>query len=126
MKHKNTGFKRIAMANVYSFNGFRSALKTEAALRQECILFVVMAPVAILSNVSMTDKVLLLLTLFIVIIAELFNSAIEAVVDRVGTEMHPLSGKAKDIGSAAVFVSLLALACTWFALLIYPLMGAHG
>ena len=72
-----------------------------------------MFPVALLLNISATERILLIMTLLIVLIVELLNSAIEAVVDRVGDEIHPLSGQAKDIASAAVFISLVLCTITW-------------
>jgi diacylglycerol kinase (ATP) len=110
---KNTGLQRILRATVYSLQGLKAAWKSEAAFRQELLLALFLAPVAIAIGHNATQQVLLLATLFIVVITELLNSAIEATVDRIGSEQHPLSGQAKDIGSAAVFVSLLLLLTTW-------------
>ncbi|MBF0097967.1 MAG: diacylglycerol kinase [Magnetococcales bacterium] len=110
---KNTGLRRILRATVYSLQGLRAAWKSEAAFRQELILALFLAPVAFFVGQNATQRVLLLATLFIVVITELLNSAIEATVDRIGSEQHPLAGQAKDIGSAAVFVSLLLLVVTW-------------
>ena len=97
-----TGLRRLMNAAKYSAQGFRGAWQTEEAFRQEAILACVMLPVAVLLPVTTVEKLLLILGLFIVLIVEILNSAIEAVVDRFGGEIHPLSGKAKDLGSAAV------------------------
>ncbi|MGL5409010.1 MAG: diacylglycerol kinase, partial [Shewanella sp.] len=89
----------------------------EAAFRQELILTVLLLPIALFVEISTVERLLLIFTLFIVLIVELLNSAIEAVVDRVGSEIHPLSGQAKDIASAAVFLSLLLCGITWLTIL---------
>ena len=101
-----TGLRRLMNAAKYSAQGFRGAWQTEEAFRQEAILACVMLPVAVLLPVTTVEKLLLILGLFIVLIVEILNSAIEAVVDRFGGEIHPLSGKAKDLGSAAVLLTM--------------------
>ncbi|WP_338401542.1 diacylglycerol kinase [Neptunicella marina] len=111
--NKKTGFRRISAATGYSISGLKSAFISEAAFRQECVLFLVLFPVALLLPVSYSTKLLLVSTLFLVLIVELINSAIEATVDRIGEEHHPLSAKAKDIGSAAVFICLIFMATVW-------------
>lgn len=98
--------------------GLKAAWIHEAAFRQELMLAVVMLPIALLVDISTMERLMLILTLFIVLIVELLNSAIEAVVDRVGSEIHPLSGQAKDIASAAVFMSLALCGITWLVLLL--------
>lgn len=97
--------------------GLKAAWVHEAAFRQELMLAIVMLPIALWVDVSTVERLLLILTLFMVLIVELLNSAIEAVVDRVGSEIHPLSGQAKDIASAAVFLTLTLCGITWFAIL---------
>ncbi|QUM90240.1 diacylglycerol kinase [Moritella sp. 36] len=109
-----TGLTRIIKATGYSFQGLRDAFKYESAIRQELLLLIILTPVALLLNVSNVEKILLIAPLVLVFIVELLNSAIEAVVDRIGSEHHILSGRAKDIGSAAVFVSLCLTAFIWF------------
>ncbi|QSX42249.1 diacylglycerol kinase [Shewanella cyperi] len=118
----NHGIKRVIRATGFSFKGLKSAWTHEAAFRQEVMLAVLLLPVAAWAPVSMVEKLLLVLTVFIVLIVELLNSAIEAVVDRVGEEIHPLSGQAKDIASAAVFISLCLCGLTWGAILL-PLLA---
>jgi len=111
-----TGLRRLMNAAKYSAQGFR-AWQTEEAFRQEAILACVMLPVAVLLPVTTVEKLLLILGLFIVLIVEILNSAIEAVVDRFGEEIHPLSGKAKDLGSAAVLLALTICAIIWCTIL---------
>ncbi|MCH4294166.1 diacylglycerol kinase [Shewanella sp. 3B26] len=117
----NHGVKRIIRATGFSFKGLKSAWVHEAAFRQELILALVMVPFALWVDVSLIEKLLMILTVFIVLITELLNSAVEAVVDRIGDEIHPLSGQAKDIASAAVFMSLALCAIVW-ALVLLPLV----
>ena len=113
-----TGVTRIINATGYSIKGLRAAFINEAAFRQELLLFVVMAPLAIWLGRDGIEQALLIGSLFLVLIVELINSAIEAVVDRFGDEMHELSGRAKDIGSAAVMIALANVFVVW-ALLLY-------
>jgi diacylglycerol kinase (ATP) len=114
---KNKGLKRIILATGYSIQGLKSAFKYEAAFRQELLLIAVLIPVACYLDVSQFERILLIAPLFIVIITEIINSAIEAVVDRIGTEKHELSGRAKDLGSAAVLIALLLSAYIWIEIL---------
>ncbi|AZG73752.1 diacylglycerol kinase [Shewanella livingstonensis] len=117
----NHGLKRIFRATGFSMKGLISAWRGEAAFRQETALACLMLPIALLLDISAIERILLIMTLLIVLIVELLNSAIEAVVDRVGDEIHPLSGQAKDIASAAVFISLVMCAVTW-GIVIWPLL----
>ncbi|CAK1935311.1 diacylglycerol kinase [Vibrio crassostreae] len=112
------GIKRILNAAGYSIKGLTSAFKTEAAIRQELALCVIFIPIAFVLDISKVETILMVASLVLVFLFELINSAIEAVVDRVGTEHHELSGKAKDIGSAAVMVSLGLALFTWLYILI--------
>ena len=117
MVQENKGLKRIILATDYSIQGLKSAFKYEAAFRQELLLIAVLIPVACYLDVSQFERILLIAPLFIVIITEIINSAIEAVVDRIGTEKHELSGRAKDLGSAAVLIALLLSAYIWIEIL---------
>ncbi|ABM00202.1 diacylglycerol kinase [Shewanella amazonensis] len=117
----NHGFRRVIRATGFSFKGLKSAWVHEAAFRQELILACVMVPFALWLDVSTVEKLLMIMAVFIVLITELLNSAIEAVVDRIGDEIHPLSGQAKDIASAAVFMSLALCALVW-AFILLPLL----
>ena len=93
--------------------GLRAAWRREAAFRQECVLATVLAPAAFVVGETLVQSALLIATLVLVLVVELLNSALEAVVDRIGRERHPLAGQAKDMASAAVFVSLLLVVVTW-------------
>ncbi len=104
---------RIAHALGYSLQGLGAAWKFEAAFRQEVIMAFVLIPCAFLLATNHIELVLLISSVFWVLIAELINSAVEAVVDRTGSEIHELSGRAKDIASAVVLLSLLLLAVIW-------------
>lgn len=110
---KATGIRRIINAAKYSMLGFRSAIKYETAFRQEALLFVIAFIVVMLIDFSIPERILLLGSIAFVMIVELLNSAIECVVDRISLEHHELSGRAKDYGSAAVFVSLIFAVITW-------------
>ena len=112
-----TGLRRLMNAAKYSAQGFRGAWQTEEAFRQEAILACVMLPVAVLLPVTTVEKLLLILGLFIVLFDEILNTANEAVVERFGGEIHPLSGKAKDLGSAAVLLALTICAIIWCTIL---------
>ena len=108
-----TGLPRIINAFGYSMKGFRSALRYESAFRQESVLFMLLLPLAFWLGHSLIDYILLIGALLLVLIVELLNSAIEATVDRFGDDYHELSGTAKDMGSAAVFVSLVNVVMVW-------------
>lgn len=107
------GLARIVAASRYSARGFRIAWKYEHAFRQELLVMVPALFVALLLPVSVLEKLALVLVLALVLIVELLNSAIEAVVDRISLERHPLSRNAKDLGSAAVFLAVAVAAVTW-------------
>ncbi len=117
-KPGNKGVKRIVKATGYSMLGFKAAYKHEEAFRQELYLVVLMIPLAFYLGEGAIERSLMIGSLMLVLIAELLNSAIEALVDRVGIELHVLSGRAKDIGSAAVFVSLTNVVVIWGLILI--------
>jgi diacylglycerol kinase (ATP) len=112
-KPGNTGFRRVVNATFYSFAGLRTAWRTEAAFRQECVGVVVLIPFAVWLGQSAVQRALLLSSCVLVLIVELVNTAIEFVVDRVGTDHHELSGRAKDLGSAAVFTSIALAMLVW-------------
>ncbi len=116
-----TGLLRIFNATGYSFKGIQRAWKTEAAVRQEFVLALIMLPIAFLIAQSLAQVVLLVLSLFIVVITELLNTSIEYAIDRIGSEKHDLSGASKDIASAAVFFSLAQVAFVWGITIIYNL-----
>jgi diacylglycerol kinase (ATP) len=112
-KPGNTGIARVIAATRYSLSGLRAAWRFESAFRQETTLAVFLMPVALWLGTTAVERALLIAVLGIVLITELLNSAVEAVVDRVGEEHHALAGRAKDMGSAAVFISLVLALVTW-------------
>lgn len=121
-KSKN-GIKRLYSAFFYSIDGLKAAWKHEFAFRQELIIIGPGIIVALMLPVSTVEKVLLIAVLMLVLIMELINSAIEAIVDRVSLEWHPLSKNAKDLGSAAVFLTALLAGISW-AVILLPLLSA--
>ncbi len=119
MANQNTkGIKRIFNAFFFSLAGFKATWQHEEAFRQEVLLFLVSTPVALWLGQNPIEKLLLIGSMVLVLVAELLNSALESIVDRVGLEHHELSGRAKDIGSAAVFTTLVWAAVTWLTILI--------
>ncbi len=112
-KPDNTGIRRILRATKFSSQGLAQAWQHEAAFRQELVLVVLLAPVAIWLGQTALERAVLIGCCLIVLIVELINSAIEAAIDRHGDEHHELSGRAKDMGSAAVFVSLALVVLVW-------------
>jgi diacylglycerol kinase (ATP) len=117
-----TGFRHVIAAAGYSARGLRAAWQHESAFRQECILGILMLPLAFLLGENLAQTALLIAVCFLVLIVELLNSAIEAAVDRVGHEHHELAGRAKDMGSAAVALSLLLVWITWGLVAILRLL----
>lgn len=114
-KPNDLGLKRVFKATYCSYLGFKAAFKEEAAFRQELVLSIVLLPISFWLATSLLHWALLISTLLIILIVELLNSAIEALTDRVSTERHVLSGRAKDMGSAAVTLSLLIVMIVWGA-----------
>lgn len=97
--------------------GVRAAFRNEAAFRQELLLVAVLMPLAFWPDVALVERLLMVSSLFLVLIVELLNSAIEAAIDRIGLESHELSGRAKDLGSAAVLVTLVWTGYVWGSIL---------
>ena len=118
-----TGVTRIINAPGYSMKGLKSAWINEAAFRQELVLVLALMPLAGWLGDSLNEILLLICISWLVVIVEVLNSAIEAVVDRIGSEHHELSGRAKDLGSAAVFIALALNALVWGALIGRNLLG---
>jgi diacylglycerol kinase (ATP) len=108
-----SGLVRIYKAFTYSLQGIKAAWDNEHAFRQEMALVVVGVVVALFLRVAPYEKLALICVLILILIVELINSAVEAIVDRVSLERHPLSKNAKDLGSAAVFFALLIAGMTW-------------
>jgi diacylglycerol kinase (ATP) len=117
MKPGKTGLARIIDAAGYSLKGLRFAWRNEAAFRQESLLALVLIPLAFWVGGDALRTALLIGSCLIVLIVELLNTAIEAVVDRIGDEYHILAGSAKDVGSAAVLISLLQVMAVWILVL---------
>ncbi|NOX43359.1 MAG: diacylglycerol kinase [Gammaproteobacteria bacterium] len=111
------GFSRIFKATIYSLAGLKAALNNEAAFRQELILVAILTPIGYWLGENNFEKAVLIAALMLVLIVELLNSAIENTIDRISTERHEISGRAKDIASAAVFLSLLNVVIVWALLL---------
>ena len=114
---KPTGFTRLLRAFVYSFQGFRHAWREEAAFRQEAALSLLVIPAGLYLGHSGVERALLVSPMLLILVIEILNSAVEAVVDRSGTERHPLAGMAKDMGSAAVMLSFALLGTVWLLVL---------
>lgn len=117
MANNVTGIVRIVKAAGYSWQGLRAAWQHEAAFRQEAVAALVAIVIACWLDVDAITRVLLIGSVVLVVIVEVLNSAIESVVDRIGQEQHPLAGRAKDMGSAAVLLTILLALFIWIALL---------
>jgi diacylglycerol kinase (ATP) len=111
--HNQGGIRRFWNATRYSFHGLRATWKNEAAFRQESVLCAIMIPLAFWVGSSAVERAMLIATCLLVLVTELLNSAVEAAIDRIGEDRHRLSGRAKDMGSAAVFISLWTAAIAW-------------
>ena len=110
---ESRGIERIIKATVYSWQGLKATFRNEAAFRQEVVLALLLAPVGLWLGKSGVERALLVGALILVLIVELLNTGIEILVDRFGSERHELSGWAKDVGSAAVFMSLVNVVVVW-------------
>ena len=117
-KQSPTGLRRLIKAAGYSLSGLQAAWDHEEAFRLDALLFVVMTPLAFWLGETSVERALMIGSLFLLLITELVNSGIEAVVDRVGSERHELSGRAKDIASATVFLALINIVLIWGILLL--------
>lgn len=115
---KRTGLNRIIYTFTNSYRGIRWMAQNEAAFQQELMLFIPLTAIAVWLPISVLLKALLICSLLFVLFAEMANTAIEAAIDRIGTDYHPLSGLAKDIGSACVFISFLIAGILWLAVIL--------
>jgi len=111
------GLQRVLNACRYSLDGLRSAWSEEDAFRQELLLAAVLVPLALLLPIGLVERLLLIGSVGLVLIVELLNTAIEAAIDRHSFEINPLAKRAKDVGSAAVMISLLLAAAIWISVL---------
>lgn len=114
-----TGLKRLVNATQYSIKGLKAAFKNEEAFRQEVFLLPIILVLAIWLSKTGLEFALLFGSYWLVLMAELVNSGIEAVVDRIGLEKHPLSGQAKDIGSAIVMLAMVLTVVTWVSVIVF-------
>ncbi len=112
-KTEHKGLRRIYNAFFFSMDGFKAAWKNEEAFRQEFILAIFLIPAAFFLGENFIQVSILILTVFLVLITELLNTCVEAAIDRISDERHELSKRAKDIGSAAVLLSLTVLTVIW-------------
>ena len=117
-----TGLGRVGWALRHSLRGIGAALRREPAFRQEAVLAIVLIPLALWLPAAPGEKALLLASVLLVLVVELLNSALEAALDRYSIEFHPLTGRAKDYASAAVFLCLVNCAAVW-ALVLWGLRG---
>jgi diacylglycerol kinase (ATP) len=117
VREKPTGMTRLLRAFGYSLQGFVHAWREEAAFRQEVCLSVLIIPGGLILGRSGVERALLVYPMLQILVIEILNSAVEAVVDRAGTERHPLAGMAKDMGSAAVMLSFALLGTVWLLIL---------
>jgi len=115
----NTGISRIIRATRYSWQGLRAAYRHEEAFRQETWLCALLVPLGLYLGDGGLEKALLVASVLLLPLVEILNSALEAVVDRVGEEQHELSGRAKDMGSAAVALAILLTSVTWLLVLAF-------
>ncbi|MDU6409997.1 MAG: diacylglycerol kinase [Yersiniaceae bacterium] len=118
MANQTTGLIRIYKAAGYSVKGIAAAWKNEAAFRQEAIMVIPAMLLAFWLDVSTVERILMIGSLLLILIVEIINSAIEAIVDRIGPELHPLSGRAKDLGSAAVALAIILTLFVWAMVLL--------
>lgn len=113
------GLERLHNATKFSITGLKATWQHEEAFRQEILLLIVACPAAFFLAKNPLEMLLLIGSIILILVVELLNSAVETVVDRISLEQHELSGRAKDIGSAAVMLSLIWAAITWFIILIF-------
>lgn len=118
MKPTETGFAHLGLATRYSMKGLRAAWRHEAAFRQEAVFLLLGIPMALWLSRDTVDFLLLVLPILMLLLAELGNSAIEAAIDRMGDEYNELSGRAKDLGSAMVFVAVIMVCLSWTCVLL--------
>ena len=117
--YKTTGLAHLINSTKYSLQGLKSAFKNETAFRHECFLACILIPLAFFLGETKIEIILMLSSVLLVMALELLNSSVEAVVDRIGTERHELSGRAKDQGCASVFIALCIVAVVWGGILFF-------
>lgn len=119
---KHTGYRRLFYAFGFSMQGLIAALRFETAFRQAFLVLIIVGGLSFFLDVSAVERLALIVTLLLLVLVEALNSAIECVVDRISTEHHLLSGRAKDYGSLAVFIAIIIALATWLTIL-WPLIG---
>ena len=110
--------KRILKAFIYSYDGLKALFKSEHAFREDLLVFIIFAPIAYLLDISSEQKALLIFSLIFILFAECVNTAIEVCIDRISPQIHPLSKKAKDIGSFLVLLSFINAITIWLLILL--------
>ena len=124
MENKNENLiGHIKNAFIYTFAGLKAAWKNELAFRGEVVVVTIMLPLGIWLGRSAVERALLIASILLILLTELLNSALEAVVDRIGPERHELSKRAKDMGSAAAFISMVTAALVWIIIVVDCLTG---
>jgi len=116
--NKPKGLKRIYLASLNSFKAFKWLYQNESAFRQEILLLLIVIPISFAFDISRLEQITLVLSVVFILFTEIINTAIETVVDRIGLEINPLSGLAKDLGSAAVLISIFIAIVVWLVILI--------
>ncbi len=111
------GLTRLLKATQYSLKGLKAVWQQETAFRQECLLLLLAVGIALSLDISRTQQLLLIASVVLILIVEIINSALETIVDRISPTLHPLSAQAKDMGSAAVFLTLLLAIFIWSTIL---------
>ena len=116
--NKPRGVKRLQLATGHSFRAIKWLIQNESAFRQECVALLIAIAIVCIWPFSITEKAVLLVSVLFVMFAEIINTAVEATVDRVSLEMHPLAGLAKDLGSAGVLVAMLIASIAWITVIL--------
>ncbi len=117
--NKPKGVKRIYLATLNSIRAIKWLCKNEAAFKQELLLLAIGLPVSFFLDITVLERMLLISSIILILLAEVLNTAIEVIVDRIGLEMHPLSGLAKDLGSAAVTLCIGLMLFMWVSILFF-------
>jgi diacylglycerol kinase (ATP) len=115
---KPVGLTRIYLAAKNSLRAFGWLFKNESAFRQECLLLAIAVPISFIFDITAMEQVVLICSILFVMLTEIVNTAIEVIIDRISLKLHPLSGLAKDLGSAAVSISLIIMTLTWSIILL--------
>ena len=118
-KPPSKGLLRFAHTIVFSISGLKSAWKYEESFRQECLMFFLLSPIACFVGINLIDYILLIGSLWLLLIVELINSAIETTIDRISLEKNELSKRAKDIASAAVMLNIFMCVLIWISIIFY-------